>query len=182
MFHKCCESVSKVLYICCMGTEHWKKDMICPVCGKAFKGTAKAMMCGSTCRSRLKRILEAGRKPEFYLMAKSKGQKVPLLFARPSPKKEKEEVEMPKIKYAENHPESYDAERISFLLSDEAGQMPPPPTKEEIQQIIADLESEKKIIANRVVLIGSPKANALQKSIEIDAIQEKIEQWQKLLT
>lgn len=62
--------------------EHWKKDLLCPVCGKEFKGTAKAMMCSSTCRTRLRRMLIAGQKPEFYLNSKARGQKLPKIEER----------------------------------------------------------------------------------------------------
>lgn len=62
--------------------EHWKKDLVCPVCGKEFKGTAKAMMCSSTCRTRLRRMLALGQKPEFYLNSKNRGQKLPKIEER----------------------------------------------------------------------------------------------------
>jgi len=54
-----------------------KSSKICLVCGKDFKGTAAAQSCGNACRVFLHRLLAAGKRPEFYLIAKSKGQKVP---------------------------------------------------------------------------------------------------------
>ncbi len=62
--------------------EHWKKDLLCPVCGVEFKGTAKATMCSARCRTRLARMLAEGQKPQFYLQSKSRGQKLPKLDGR----------------------------------------------------------------------------------------------------
>lgn len=52
---------------------------ICLVCGKEFKGTAAKMTCSSACRTAMSRIFADGKKPEYYFIAKSKGQKVPEL-------------------------------------------------------------------------------------------------------
>jgi len=50
---------------------------ICLVCGKDFKGTAAKMTCSPACRTAMSRIFVEGKKPEYYFIAKSKGQKVP---------------------------------------------------------------------------------------------------------
>lgn len=167
-----------------MKSEHWKKDRLCPVCGKTFKGTAKAQVCGSTCRGRLKRLIETGQKPEYYMMAKSKGQKVPLLFSRQKTQKEQAE-ELPignKIEYAATTPESYNAPPLqSWIIMDEVGHTPPPPTKEQIWEMKAELEKQKKTISERNILGGNPKAHALQKSMEIDKINDQIDNLNKLL-
>lgn len=91
--------------------EHWKKERLCPVCGNTFKGTEKALVCGATCRSRLKRIVDSGKKPEFYFIAKGKGQKVPLLLAEKALKR----------KTAKATPQEKVIEPV----------LPPPPLKEE---------------------------------------------------
>lgn len=147
-----------------MVSGHWKKDKLCPVCGNTFKGTAKAQVCGSTCRGRLRRLLAASRKPEFYVMAQSKGQKVPLLVKPPTPQKPKEET----------IPESP-------VVTAEVIESTSPLTKEQALQKISELEAAKKKIAGRNVLIGNPKANALQKAMEIDELNDLIKELEKKL-
>jgi len=160
------------------------------VCGKSFKGIASAQTCTPACRIDLVRLKEAGRRPEYILMAKSKGQKIPdlnapkRLFFKKGEKKSKV-VQLPignKIKYATVTHESFDAPPVSNLIMDEVGQTAPPLTKEEIFQKISDLEKQKKVVSERNILSGSPKANALQKAMEIDEINEKIEQLKILMS
>lgn len=50
---------------------------ICLVCGIDFSGTNAAQTCSTKCRTRMSRMIADGKKPEFLLIAKSKGQKVP---------------------------------------------------------------------------------------------------------
>src|SRR3989337_1939745 len=45
-----------------------KTDKVCIVCGIGFLGTAKAGVCGATCRKKLQRLKAAGKKPEFALI------------------------------------------------------------------------------------------------------------------
>ncbi len=71
-----------------MRKETRKTTKICLVCGEDFKGTAAAQVCGNACRVALKRILDADKKPEYWLLAKNKGQKLPLVFGVTPKKKE----------------------------------------------------------------------------------------------
>lgn len=66
--------VTFVLQICYMAR---KTDKICLVCGNGFKATASGKTCSGACRIAMKRMLDNGRRPDFYLIAKSKGQSVP---------------------------------------------------------------------------------------------------------
>lgn len=173
-----------------MKTEHWKKDLICPVCGITFKGTMKAQVCGSTCRGRLSRILEAGKKPEFYLLAQTKGQKLPPLDAEkrlvfkktPVAKKVEEQTLDQSIQYKKSEDLAYDGGRSSMFIMDEVGQMPPiqPLTKEVILLIISAHEKEIAAIEKESLPPGMmPKSHVLNKEIRIDEIKDKIEKLRK---
>ena len=175
-----------------MKSEHWKKDLICPVCGKTFQATMKAQVCGSTCRGRLARILEAGKKPEFYLLAQTKGQKLPdldaksiLRFAKPTTKKDKESEEQKLntiIQYTKPEVDAYDGVGASRFIMDEVGAMPPvqPLTKESILIIISQYEKEIAAIEKETLPPGMmPKAHILNKEIRIDEIRDKIEALRK---
>lgn len=48
-----------------------KKDRLCIVCGKNYKGTKKAKVCSGNCRVQLKRLLDKGLKPAFETLAKT---------------------------------------------------------------------------------------------------------------
>jgi hypothetical protein len=53
-----------------------KIDKTCIVCGNGFKGTAKAEVCGATCRKRLSRLKAEGKEPPFKLIGgKNSGNK-----------------------------------------------------------------------------------------------------------
>lgn len=54
-----------------------KTSKICLVCGNEFKGTAAKMTCSTACRTFMHRLFAAGKKPEYYFIAKNKGLKVP---------------------------------------------------------------------------------------------------------
>lgn len=54
-----------------------KKTKICLVCGKDFLGSEAAFTCKSACRTYMSRLFAKGKKPEYYFLAKGKGQKVP---------------------------------------------------------------------------------------------------------
>lgn len=62
---------------------------ICPVCGSEFKGTDGKITCGNACRTAAVRMRQKGKKMEFALIAKTKGQKLPapkpLKTTRPEP-------------------------------------------------------------------------------------------------
>lgn len=59
---------------------------ICLVCGKDFKGTAAKMTCSTACRTAMSRLLAENKKPDFYFIAKGKGQKVPEIKKETKPK------------------------------------------------------------------------------------------------
>lgn len=68
-----------------------KTNKMCLVCGNQFMATASGQTCSGACRVSLKRIIDSGKKPDFYLVAKSKGQKVPDLLVEKLAKKSKSE-------------------------------------------------------------------------------------------
>lgn len=71
------------------GTKFRKTKKICVVCGKEFEGTDAAQSCGAACRVKLSRLKAANKRPEFMLMAKGRGQKIPDLNAPKGVKLEK---------------------------------------------------------------------------------------------
>lgn len=73
-----------------------KTDKTCLVCGKEFKATAAGKTCSGACRISLKRIIDSGKRPDFYTIAKSKGQKVPDLLIDKLEKKSKSEKQKEK--------------------------------------------------------------------------------------
>lgn len=102
-----------------------KTNKICLVCGTEFKGTEARFTCGNACRTAMSRMLSKGKKPEFWVLAKSKGQKIPLFFQKPIIKIKEPSFES-KIDFVESKPESYNSEKISFAKIDEAGLVEPP--------------------------------------------------------
>jgi uncharacterized Zn finger protein (UPF0148 family) len=50
---------------------------ICPVCGLQFKGTDGKITCSNACRTAAVRMRQKGKKMEYALIAKTKGQKLP---------------------------------------------------------------------------------------------------------
>jgi len=79
-----------------------KESKICLVCGNEFKGTYGKFTCNSTCRSALSRMVERGKKPEYWLIAQSKGQKMPSFQKKVKAIKQ---VEVKKIQTYEIMPE-----------------------------------------------------------------------------
>lgn len=121
--------------------EHWKKDLICPVCGNGFKGTAKATMCSSTCRTRLYRMLGAGQKPQYLVQAQLNKQKLPKIEGKlkVDPQAAIRELEA-KMKHNE---------RINRLIEEEKKKPMPPGTffrQWNLQKQIAISELENQII------------------------------------
>jgi hypothetical protein len=55
-----------------------KKTKMCLVCGKDFLGSESAFTCGTACRTYMSRLFAKDKKPEYYFIAKGKGQKVPI--------------------------------------------------------------------------------------------------------
>lgn len=81
-----------------MARDSIKKTKTCLVCGTEFKGIETANTCGSACRTTLSRLLKKGKKPQYWLIAKNKGQKLPLFFAAPMKKEDnKPEPEKPPV-------------------------------------------------------------------------------------
>lgn len=149
--------------------EHWKKDLKCPVCGIEFKGTAKAVVCSPTCRTRLKRIVDGGGKPEYYLIAKSRGQKLPPLLAEKQAKK----VSVQNLNEQSNGT-TQDLTEPSKTTNTTIDTMPEL-TKEQKLMKISELEGQIKKIQNEGLPIGMlPKRHTLDKSMRIDEITDQI--------
>ena len=170
-----------------MAREIKRKDKICIVCGIGFKATASAQTCTPACRMELVRLKAAKKRPEYILVAKGKGQKIPDLNAPKRVKYKKgEKAAEKKIAEILNAPEVQEASKKAFsnlvTFGQTAVHIPtlevsvfPPLTKEQILTKTAELERKKKEVSERVVFGGSPKAHALQKSMEIDKLNEEIE-------
>jgi hypothetical protein len=145
-----------------------KSGKICLVCGKEFLGTAAAQVCGVSCRTFLHRTLKAGKTPSFYIIAKSKGQRVPLIGVAKLMKEEKKKDELPKNE--EPKKQELPIEPISEL------------NKEQISAQISRLNKEIDVINHEYMPAGKlPKAWALGKSMRIDEIQDKINELKSKL-
>lgn len=72
-----------------------KTGKICVVCGGTFLGIYSKMTCSNSCRVHMSRIVARGGKPEFILLAKTKGQKIPD-FTKPK-KQQKKEIDKPNV-------------------------------------------------------------------------------------
>ena len=105
-----------------------KTTKLCPVCGNEFKGTDGKITCSNACRTAASRMLAKGKKPEFWIMAKTKGQKLPLVFNGPKPaaiKPKKEDFgDVEKLTQSINYvvpiPELYDSPPKAPHFPDEA--------------------------------------------------------------
>jgi hypothetical protein len=149
-----------------MRKETRKTTKICLVCGEDFKGTAAAQVCGNACRVALKRILDADKKPEFWLLAKNKGQKLPLVFGV-TPKKKETKLADVDVPITPITPESLDIEKPTE----------PELTKEQKLAKIAQLSNQidtvrKEQCPQRM----HPKTFQLNKEIRISDIETEIEQ------
>jgi len=176
------------------GTKCRKTQKICIVCGKTFEGTEAAQSCGATCRTRLVRIKAANKRPEYILIAKSKGQKIPDLSA---PKRlkfkkgEKKGIPLPKdfkevsvIRYVTPASDSYDGKRLDELTADEIGMFPKvePLTNEQIWATIDELNRELAAAKNEKMPPGMlVRMWALKKDTKVSGIQEKIDFYKSKL-
>ena len=151
-----------------------KKTKICLVCGKDFLGNEAAFTCGTACRTYMSRLLKKGKKPEFWLMAKNKGQKIPLFFQSPKKKEPEKKLET-KIHYKETTKESYDAEPLSNLIMDEVGQTATPMTKEQIAIEVSKLNAQiEAIVKEKCPMNKHPKMFVLEQEMKKSDLEEKI--------
>ncbi len=142
------------------------------VCGKDFEGTKAAFTCSGACRIEMHRLVKDGKKPDFWLIAKTKGQKIPLFFPK-AKKQEKEEPLRSQIKYAEITPKSYDAPKLVEVI-DEVPQTPIL-TKEQKQGEIFKLNMQiRDIQKEECPLREHPKRFKMGQESRIDEIKEKI--------
>ena len=168
-----------------MEKERRKRDRICVVCGKEFKGTAASVTCSGSCRIELARLKKANKRPEFILVAKGKGQKIPDLNAPKRLKFKKGEKKSivdwvyKNIVISETTKESFDGEKINPYLQDEAGQMEIPKelTKEQKMIKIAELNKRLEIEKRKQCPMGThPKTFRLTQDSIISEIQEQLKQ------
>lgn len=167
-----------------MARQEIKKDRICIVCGKVFKGIASANTCTPACRAILVRLKKDGKRPEFILMAKGKGQKIPDLNApkrlkfKKGEKRPKPEVLEKEIKFAPTTEKSFDGEKVDVVVLDEIGQVEVPKelTPDQKWALKRELEDRLKKVQDRKHQPGGihPKIFAMNKEAEINEIQEQI--------
>jgi len=161
-----------------------KTAKICLVCGEEFLGTAAAQTCSGACRVTLSRIKAAKKRPEFLLMAKGKGQKIPDLNApkrlkfKKGEKKSAPEMLESKVNYAPADEKSFDGKELMNYTLDEIGKTEPakPMTKEQKDRMIFDLEKRiDEVKARRhKPSDGHPRVFAMQKESDISNLQEQI--------
>lgn len=121
-----------------------KVSKMCLVCGNEFKGTEGRFTCGNACRTAMSRMLANGKKPEYWLLAKNKGQKVPLFFKRTEPKKPEKHLDS-NIEYSKTTPKSYDSDKISFAKIDEVALIEQPKVLTLQEKFYHNAEIDKKI-------------------------------------
>ena len=156
------------------GKETRKGLKICLVCGIDFSGTNAAQTCSTKCRTRMSRMIADGKKPEFWLIAKSKGQKIPLFFQKPI-KKVKDEKLDTDIDYKEPTKESYDGEPLSYLTMDEVGQTAVPMSKEQVAIEISKLNAQiEAIVKEKCPMNKHPKMFVLEQEIKKSELEDKI--------
>jgi len=167
-----------------MKKESRKTDKICVVCGNGFKGTAAAKTCSPACRTALARIKAAHKRPEFILLAKSKGQKIPDLNAPKGVRlkkgeKKKKVVVVTDLSDKELTQQGMAASESSLEKTwgkDEPISEVPILTKEQKTAKISELEKQiDKIKAEKSPMAGNPKIFILNQSMRIDEIQEQIQ-------
>lgn len=164
-----------------------KTKKICLVCGNDFNGTAAAQTCSGACRIALSRIKHSKKRPEYILIAKGKGQKIPNLNApkglrfKKGEKKKKPDLEIleSKIEYKTPTPESYDAEKMDIIKHDELGQWQEvevrPLTEIEKLTKIGELERSLNAVDRETMPVGMmPKMFGLIKADKKKEIQEQI--------
>lgn len=170
------------------GTKCRKTPKICVVCGKVFEGTESAQSCSPSCRVRLVRLKAANKRPEFILMAKSKGQKIPDLNA---PKRlkfkrgEKMKRELPlesEINFSVPTLKSYDGKKLDNITVDESAMFATPLTHEQIWAKIDELEKEKKEAKDEKMPPGMlVRRWALVRDSKVQDIQDGIDKLKKLI-
>lgn len=175
-----------------MARDILKKTKICLVCGGDFRGTKSKITCTPACRIELARIKEAKKRPEFLLVAKGKGQKIPDLTAPKRLKfKRGEKMVKPEITPDEKNDcavpdeKAFDGEKLNGYILDEVGkcEVAKPLTKDQILTKISDLEKRKKTVEGRTHGFGDghPKLFAMNKQSEIADLNKEIAELQKQL-
>ncbi len=127
----------------------------------------------------MSRILADGKKPEYWLLAKSRGQKLPLFFSKPE-KKLPPQVrwEKPIIYITAPKEAHYDGGSYKPYLQDEVGQMPPmPPELTKDQKITKMAELNKRMVEISRQSCPSnqhPKTFKLNQEMKIAELQEQL--------
>lgn len=186
MLQNCSIIVLKSFYFCCMTKrEALKNKKMCVVCGEEFLGTSGKITCSGRCRSILARLKKANKRPEYILMAKGKGQKIPDLNAPKRLKfkrgetKQKPKIEIPeeKINFVTPTAESYDGSKLNHVIADEARQYEVPKKELTHFEKLAHndkIDREIKDLERLTMPVGMlPKQWGLKKSMMADDLKEK---------
>lgn len=157
-----------------------KTDKTCVVCGVTFKGTAGRITCKEACRTALHRIMKSGKKPDYWLIAKSKGQKMPLLFSGPKPKNPTAEPKIEKeIKFAKITEKSFSGEKAPKYVVNEIALFPSPQllTKEQVLSQISKMEAQKVAISKEQSPVGvHPKMARFDREDRISNLDDLIKE------
>jgi len=143
-------------------------NKICLVCGKEVKGTESKITCSTACRTALCRMVAKGRKPEFWLIAKGKGQKLPSFN-----KKEKGKVIKDVVKNIEY------IELPTNILESPITEFTPPEniklTKEQLEIKINSINKQILDLERGSCPLGHhPRLFKLSQEVEIDKLKESI--------
>ncbi len=167
-------NLCNILHGICKQQSTRKRLKICLVCGRDHEGTEAKITCSTACRSAMSRMLAKGKKPEYWLIAKSKGQKIPLFFAAPKIKKEKQEDRL-NIKFTESTEESYDGNKLDRYVLDEIGLTEPMQSLTTEQKLAKEVEINNRIakIKREVCPNGQhPKHFKLTQEVRIEELNE----------
>lgn len=161
------------------GTKFRKVKRVCVVCGKEFEGTEASQSCTPSCRVKLARLKKAGKRPEYILIAKSKGQKIPDLNApkglrfKKGEKKSRPPLVIANIDFKAPDEEAYDGKRLASSIMDEMPQMQTSLTVDQKLKLKEELEKEIKFWETRPCQ-GHPKMWKEKRDVAIDELQAKI--------
>jgi predicted nucleic acid-binding Zn ribbon protein len=145
-----------------------KSLKICVVCGKDIEGTEAKITCSSACRTALCRMIARGRKPEFWLIAKGRGQKLPSFNKKEKGKVIKDVVK--NIEYIELPTNILESPIANFVPYENIKL-----TKEQLEVKINSINKQILDLERESCPLGQhPRLFKLSQEVEIDKLKEYI--------
>lgn len=145
-------------------------NKICLVCGKEVMGTESKLTCSTSCRTALSRMIAKGKKPEFWLIAKGKGQKIPSFKPQEKKKVIKEVAES--IEYLELPPDILESPLANFVPTENMAL-----TKEQVEAKINELTKQISVLERQGCPLGQhPKMFKLNQEVKVDELKAQLNQ------